>query len=101
MGRVGTSGASGRLGPEAHERDMAAAARQIAGQQDMIATLKAQLAEQKASNADLARRLLPRTQQACPSLCPPIASLCTRRLHAISAAHAAGVLIVKDCAAIS
>ena len=62
MGRVSTPGA--RLGPEAHERDMAAAARQIAVQQDTIATLKSQLADQRAANADLSRRLLPRAQQA-------------------------------------
>ncbi len=43
---------------------MAAAARQIATQQDTIVTLKAQLADQKAANADLSRRMLPRLQQA-------------------------------------
>ncbi|KAK9866663.1 hypothetical protein WJX84_001631 [Apatococcus fuscideae] len=64
MGRAGTPGPAARLGPEAHERDMAAAARQIATQQDTIVTLKAQLADQKAANADLSRRMLPRLQQA-------------------------------------
>ncbi|KAK9861425.1 hypothetical protein WJX84_010692, partial [Apatococcus fuscideae] len=63
MGRVSTPGVSARLGPEAHERDMAAAARQIATQQDAIVTLKTQLADQKAANAELSRRMLPRLQQ--------------------------------------
>ena len=64
MGRVSTPGASAKLGPEAHERDMAAAARQIASQQDTIVTLKTQLADQKAANAEMSRRMLPRLQQA-------------------------------------
>lgn len=69
-GRVSTPGVTARVGLEAHERDMAAAAWQIATQQDTIVTLKSQLADQKAANAELSRRTLPRVQQAS-STSPP------------------------------
>lgn len=74
-GRMSMPGVSARVGLEAHERDMAAAARQIATQQDTIVTLKSQLADQKAANAELSRRTLPRLQQASSSSTLPFTSV--------------------------